>query len=128
MFRQLLLVGYRLIVLQLILLGIVAGVFVFINDWWGLVSVLLGGSSWILPSLYFVRKLFKPTTKRDSQNLLKDFLLGEGVKLLLSAGLITLIILFVPIQTGAFLCGYIAAIAASFFMPLCALSSCAIKK
>ena len=110
--------GYRLIVMQLVLLGIVAGIFVFIYDWYSVASVLLGGCAWIVPSLYFVRKLFKPKINRDSQALLKDFLLGEGIKLLLSAGLITLILLFCAIKTGAFLSGYGAAVAASFFTPL----------
>ena len=116
MFRHLLLTGYRLIILQLILLSIVAGVSIFISDWRGFISVLLGGGAWIVPSLYFVRKLFKPNT-RSAQTLLKDFLCGEGIKLLSSAGLIIFIVFFFSIKTGAFLSGYIATIAASFFMP-----------
>ena len=116
MFRHLLLMRYKLIVLQLILLSIVAGVSIFISDWYSFVSVLLGGSAWIVPNLYFVRKLFKLNTC-DAQILLKDFLCGEGIKLLLSTGLIIFIVFFISIKTGAFLSGYIATVAASFFMP-----------
>jgi F0F1-type ATP synthase assembly protein I len=116
MFRHLLMTGYKLIVLQLIFLSIVAGASVFISDRRGFISVLLGGSAWIVPSLYFVHKLFKPGT-RDAQTLLKDFLCCEGIKLLLSAGLITFIVFFISIKAGAFLSGYIATIAASFFVP-----------
>lgn len=118
MFRHHLAVGYKLIIAQLILLSIVAGISFFVGDWRSLFSVLLGGSAWIIPSLYFVRKLFKPKTIRDSQTLLKDFLLGEGVKLLLSFGLIVFILFFVSIKTPSFLSGYVAAITASFLMPL----------
>lgn len=118
MFRRFLLAGYRLIILQLILLSIVAGVIVFTNkDWLAFASALLGGSAWIIPSWYFVRKIFKPTAKRDWQTLLKDFFWGEGVKILLSGGLIVLFKLLFPIKTGAFLSGYIIVIAASFLMP-----------
>ena len=122
MFRYSLYIGYKLITLQLVLLGIVAGFFVFMSDWRGFISVLFGGSAWIIPSLYFVRKLFKPKNVRDAQALLKDFLCGEGIKLLLSAGLIILIIYFVSIKKGAFLSGYVTTIAASFFMPFFGLS------
>jgi len=118
MFRHLLLTGYKLIILQLILLSIVAGVSVFVSDWRGFISVLLGGGAWIIPNIYFVRKLFKPKNARDAQTLLKDFFCGEGIKLLLSAGLIIFIMFLVSIKAGAFLSGYIATIAASFFMPL----------
>ena len=73
MFQHHLAIGYKLIITQLILLSIVAGVAFFIDDWRSLFSVLLGGSAWIIPSLYFVHKLFKPKTIRDSQILLKIF-------------------------------------------------------
>ncbi|MEI8055309.1 MAG: ATP synthase subunit I [bacterium] len=116
MFRRFLLIGYKLIILQLILLSIVAGASVFISDWRGFISVLLGGGAWIIPSLYFVRKLFK-SNMCDAQALLKNFLCGEAIKLLLSAGLIIFIVFFFSIKTGAFLSGYIATIAASFFTP-----------
>jgi ATP synthase protein I len=122
MFRHHLAIGYKLIITQLILLSVAAGVALFVSDWRGFISVLLGGSAWIIPNLYFVRKLFKPETIRDSQALLKDFLLGEGVKLLLSAVLIVFILFFVSIKTLSFLSGYVAAITASFLMPFWASS------
>jgi|GEM_PF-1620054 ATP synthase protein I len=117
MFKHHLAIGYKLIITQLILLSIAAGVALFISDWRGFISVLLGGGAWIIPSLYFVHKLFKPETVRDLQALSKDFLLGEGVKLLLSAVLIVFILFFVSIKTLSFLSGYVAAITASFLMP-----------
>ena len=117
MFRQYLLIGYKLIILQLSILLIVAGISVFLGDWRGAISVLLGGSAWIIPSLYFVRKLFKPNTARNSEELLKDFLLGEALKILFSAGLIIFIMLFIPVKTTNFIGGYISTIAASFLIP-----------
>jgi ATP synthase protein I len=117
MLQQYLAVGYRLIIAQLILLSVVAGFFIAADDRLGFISVLLGGSAWIIPSLYFVHKLFKARTNWNAQALLKAFLMGEGIKFLLSIGLIISIVLFVTIKTWAFLCGYIAVIAASLLMP-----------
>ena len=98
------------------MLGIVAGIYIFTDTWRGFVSVVLGGSAWIIPSMYFSHKLFNQKTILNLHALLKNFLLGEGVKLLLSAGLIILFIFIFPVQTKSFLVGYIATIAASFFM------------
>jgi ATP synthase protein I len=117
MLRNHLLAGYKLIILQLILLSIVIGIFGFANNWLGAFSSLLGGVAWIIPSLYFVRKLFNSKKNKDSQALAKAFIIGEGVKLLLSIGLAALTIIFLNVSTGAFLSGYTAAIAASFLMP-----------
>ncbi len=108
---------YRLIVLQLILLSIVTGIFAWINNWHDAVSVLLGGSAWAVPSLYFVRKFLKTKTIHDPQKMLNNFLLGEGIKLLLSAGLIILILLTVTVNSLGFLSGYITVIATTHLLP-----------
>lgn len=117
MFRHHLIIGYKLIILQMLMVFVVASISVFISDWRGFVSVLLGGIAWVIPNLYFVHKLFKPKNIRDPQTLFKDFFLGEGIKLLFSAILIIFIIFLVPIKITGFLSGYIAAVAASFLMP-----------
>ena len=118
MLRNFLLAGYRLIIIQLILLGITAGVFAFVSGWHSSVSALLGGSAWIIPNLYFIRKLFKPKAKRTPQTMANDFFWGEGIKLLLSAGLIIIILLTFTIKVWGVLSGYVAAIATSFLLPL----------
>jgi F0F1-type ATP synthase assembly protein I len=106
--------GYRLIIIQIVLVTIVACI--FRNSGRELFSVLLGGSAWIIPSIYFVRKLFRKKTSYNIQGLFKKFFLGECIKLLLSAILIILIMLFFTVETKAFLSSYIAAHAASFLI------------
>jgi ATP synthase protein I len=122
MFRNHLLTGYKLIIWQLILLSIVAVFFIYKNNWHSLTSAVLGGSAWILPSLYFVHRLFNSKKNKNAQDLAKAFVTGEGMKLLLSIGLVALSAAFLNIKTGAFLSGYVAAIMASFLMPLWARS------
>jgi ATP synthase protein I len=117
MFQNYLISGYKLIGLQLLLLSIVSGIFIFIHDWRGFFSALSGGSAWIIPNLYFIHKLFKPKTNRDPQALAKSFLWGEGMKLLLSAGLIIIIMWLFEVKTTAFILGYVAAIGAIFLTP-----------
>ena len=117
MLQKYLATGYKLIFTQLVLLAILALSILFIQGLLGFTSVLLGGCAWIIPNLYFVHKLFKNKTTLDAQTLLKSFFIAEGVKLLSSIGLIIVFVLFFNIETWAFLCGYIAAIAASFLVP-----------
>lgn len=117
MFRRSLLVGYKLIILQSGMLSIVAGIMFATKGWSDFVAALLGGCAWIFPSLYFVHKVFTPKVKHDIKTLYKDFFWGEGLKLLLSAGLIILFKLLLPLKLGAFLLGYIVVVAASFLLP-----------
>jgi F0F1-type ATP synthase assembly protein I len=110
--------AYGLILLQLILILLLALGFGFYGGKREFGSVLLGGCVWLLPSIYFVRKLFAAKVQRNPQTLLKDFLVGELFKLLFSAGLIILVLYFIKIEVIAFISGYLAAITASFLLPL----------
>ena len=105
--------------LQLILLGVIALVFIFISGWFGAKSVLLGGGAWVIPYLYFNWRMSRVKTIFDMQTMLKGFLLNEAVKLLLSFGIVILILLTLAIDTKGFLVGYVAMVllsSLSFFM------------
>ena len=96
----------------------VAGIMLVTKGQSDFVDVLLGGCAWILPSLYFVHKVFNSKVKRNIKDLYKDFFWGEGLKLLLSAGLIILFKLSLQLKLGAFILGYITVVVASFVLPL----------
>lgn len=117
MYKQLLIAGYKLIILQLILLIVVGMLFGVLDTWNNFPSAILGGLAWIIPNIYFVFKVFKNKNNTDASSIAKNFIIGESVKLLLSVILIILIVLLIPITKIAFLSGYIAAIAATFAMP-----------
>ena len=120
MLKSYLSVGYKLVIMQFIFTSIAAAIYIFIGNWYDFTSVLFGGSAWIIPSLCFIYKLFKSKDNKNSQVLMRNFIIGEMAKLLLSAVLIIIITIFFHTKTVSFLSGYIAAISASFFMPFCA--------
>jgi len=117
MYKQLLITGYKLIILQLILLIAVSALFGIFGTWRNILSVTLGGMAWIIPNVYLVTRIFKNKSCTDASSITKNFIIGESIKLLLSMILIILIVLLIPITKVAFLSGYITAIAAIFAMP-----------
>ena len=101
---------YNLILFQLILLIIVAIIWAFISGWLGFKSALLGGISWIIPSLYFIWKSHQAKSIYDAKKILKCFFISEMVKMLLSFGMMALILLTCVIDKTTFLSSYIAMI------------------
>lgn len=90
--------------------------------WWGFkdikysYSALLGGMACIFPSWYFIHKFFK-NRQRSPQTILKDFYVGEMLKLFLSVVLLVLIVKYIPVHLLAVITGYIAACLAVWGMP-----------
>lgn len=117
MYKKLLIIGYKLIILQLILLIIVSVLFGIFDTWHNFLSVILGGMAWIIPNIYLVIRILKNKNNADMSSVTKDFIISECIKLLLSAILIILIVLLIPITKIAFLSGYIAVIIAAFAVP-----------
>lgn len=105
------------ILLQLFALTIMALIFAFINGWLGFKSVILGGSAWIIPNLYFICKMQQKKIAYKHYELLKVFFLYEAIKLLLSFSIILLILALFTINKLGFLSGYVIIILTSFLMP-----------
>jgi F0F1-type ATP synthase assembly protein I len=103
---------------QLVLLGVVAAGFIFIKGWPGFTSVLLGGSAWFIPNLYFLGKIRQIRVTFDNQKMLKEFFYGELIKLLLSFSMVTVIFLVCNIDRISFLSGYIFMVVVSFLTSL----------
>ncbi|MDR1057089.1 MAG: ATP synthase subunit I [Coxiellaceae bacterium] len=104
---------------QLIFLGIVTLVFIFISGWSSAQSVLLGGSAWIIPHWYFVWKVGRIKTIFNVRRMLKSFLFNELMKLILSFSIIILVLLTLSIDMIGFIVGYFAMVllsSLSFFM------------
>ncbi|WP_264435763.1 ATP synthase subunit I [Coxiella endosymbiont of Dermacentor marginatus] len=111
------LIAYRLVGLQAIVIVIVA-------FWWWIkgpgegLSVLLGGMACLLPSLYFARRLFDTTSLQAVKQLMVNFYIGELIKLILSAGLVIIIILYVPVSIVSFIIGFVGAQFGFWLAPL----------
>ncbi len=78
-------------------------------------SVILGGLACVIPSIYFVRKVFSSDT-RSPQKIVFDFYLAEFIKLFLSAILLVLIFKFLPINLVPLVIGYIGGYLAIWLM------------
>ena len=110
---------HSLIIKQLFLLGVFvlfALGFVFIRGWFGFKSVLLGGSAWFIPGLYFLWKMQEVNSAFDNKKMLKTFFLSEMIKLSLSFGMVALILLTCVVDRIGFLSGYIVMMLISFLM------------
>lgn len=101
-------VAYRLVGVQAVIVLIIAMLWLIggVTEAW---SALLGGTACVLPSLYFARRFFASADSMAARRILTAFYLGELVKLALSAGLVAVIILFVPVSIAPFMVGFVGA-------------------
>ncbi|WP_304985663.1 ATP synthase subunit I [Coxiella-like endosymbiont] len=110
-------IAYRIVGLQAMIVVVIA------LGWWikGAIenlSVLLGGMACLLPSLYFARRLFATTSPRVVKQSMVNFYLGEVIKLALSAGLVIVIILYIPVSIVPFIMGFVGAQFGFWLAPL----------
>lgn len=101
-------IAYRLVGLQAMIVVVVS------LGWWikGVIeglSVLLGGMACFLPSLYFAHCLFATTSPRVVKQSMVNFYLGEVIKLVLSAGMVIVIILYISVSIVPFIMGFVGA-------------------
>jgi ATP synthase protein I len=104
-----------------IILGLALVLFLFQGMKSGL-SALAGGLSYCIPTYMFVLGVFDRTGASAATSFLLKFIVGETVKLTLSAIFFVLIVKYLPVVFPAVLGGYIAAIFAFFVASFIALS------
>lgn len=101
-------IAYRLVGLQAVFVIIIALCW-SVEGIFGVSSALLGGLAGVLPSFYFAKRFFATTSARAPKKIIKSFYLGEITKLLFSAVLVLLIILFIPVAIAPFITGFVGA-------------------
>ncbi|WP_244670071.1 ATP synthase subunit I [Coxiella endosymbiont of Amblyomma nuttalli] len=116
------LVTYRLMGLQAVAATIIA------LCWWlkgatEALSAFLGGAVCMLPNFYFARHLFAVTGSLAIKRIMINFFLGELIKLGLSAMLVILVVIFIPVAILPFIVGFAGAQFAFWFAPLWILGS-----
>jgi ATP synthase protein I len=72
-------------------------------------SALLGGIVCVVPSLVFASRLFRHFGARSAQHIVKAFYKGEIIKLALTSILFILVLVYIPLNILAFLCGFLGA-------------------
>lgn len=104
--------------LQLAFVLVLAGVGLLAGGAMAGMSVMLGGASYLLPSLFFAVRLNRLTRRVMASGVSYplEFLLGEAIKILSTIGLLALCHYLVPgLVWGWFLGGLAAALQAGFF-------------
>ncbi len=110
-------IAYRLVGLQALVVIVIA-LFWLISGGMEALSALLGGAAGVVPSFYFARRLFATTSARAPKRIIKAFYLGELFKLVLSAGLVLLIILIIPVAIVPLITGFMGAQFGFWLAPL----------
>jgi ATP synthase protein I len=70
-------------------------------------SALLGGSICTFTSWCFAQKMFKFQGAQQSQRIVKSFYRAEGMKMVLTFLLFSLVFLFIPVSAPVFFVSYI---------------------
>ncbi|MCK4609340.1 MAG: ATP synthase subunit I [Gammaproteobacteria bacterium] len=100
--------AYKLIILQIAVAMLLFVVWWWFKDFAAGISAILGAIACIIPSIYFVHKFFSKHERTTGQ-IIRDFYIGELVKLFMSAIFLVLIVKFLPVQLVAVVIGYVAA-------------------
>ena len=110
--------AYWFVGLQALLVVIIAA------GWWirGIteaLSAILGGGACVIPNFLFSRCLFAAmNTTQTVKRILANFYIGELIKLVLSAGLVLLIVLFIPVSLVPLIIGFVGAQFGFWLLPL----------
>lgn len=86
-------------------------------------SSLMGALAAIIPNALFGVIAFVYAGARANQKVVKSFFVGEGVKLLLTAALISLLFLTTSFYPVWLLCGFVIAVLAQWVAPILFLKS-----
>lgn len=107
----------KLILLQLFVVLAIAVLCWIVFSWKTGWSSFLGGLAAVIPSFYFVWRFFSPK-KRTPAQIIKDFFLGEFIKITLGAVFLVVLVKLLPVALLPLLIGYITAYFAIWLIPL----------
>ncbi|MBA2710897.1 MAG: ATP synthase subunit I [Tatlockia sp.] len=82
------------------------------------VSAMLGGLVAIVPSILFAKKMFRYQGARAAQQIVKNFYIGEALKIFSTAILFTLVFVLYKVAPLAFFTTYIVVLMSYWFAPL----------
>lgn len=108
----------RLLLAQLLLIGLVTVVLALAVSLHAAYSLLLGGALCVLASVIVAYGIFPQFGRRGSVRIMKRFFVAEAVKYLVTILLMIALFKWVPLNPLAFFVGYIVAQAVFWFAPL----------
>ena len=101
--------SFRLVGLQSITVLIVLLLWTCIGCWFSIYSALIGSIAALVPSFCFAKLFFKTTSAKKANKIVRNFYIGELIKLVMSSVLLGLIITLIPIKLLPFLTGFLSA-------------------
>ena len=107
----------KLLTVQALILVVVAAFGLF-KEFQVAVSLLSGGLAVFLANLFFVHKAFSLCGAQASKQVVAAFYFGETVKIILSAGLLTIAFLIFAGYEVYALAGYIVALLCQWLAPI----------
>ncbi|MDP1602499.1 MAG: ATP synthase subunit I [Legionella sp.] len=108
----------RLLALQFILCVLITACVLLAYGFQSAISALLGGLVAFIPSALFAVKFFRHQGARAARQIVKDFYVGEFLKILSSILLFTLVFIVFEVVPLAFFLTYIAVVMTHWFAPL----------
>jgi ATP synthase protein I len=108
----------RLLKTQLFTSALISIVFLLLLGKREGISAMLGGMVAILPSVLFAKKMFRYQGARAARQIVKNFYIGEALKILSTAILFTLVFVLYKIAPLAFFFTYIVVLMNYWFAPL----------
>lgn len=87
------------------------------------IAIICGGLSAIIPNALFGAIAFMYAGARANQKVVKSFFLGEGVKILLTALLLSMLFLVTNLAPLWLMSGFITAVFAQWLVPILSLKS-----
>ncbi len=108
----------RLLKTQLLTSALISIVFLLLLGKREGISAMLGGMVAIVPSILFAKKMFRYQGARAARQIVKNFYIGEALKILSTAILFTLVFVLYKIAPLVFFFTYIVVLMNYWFAPL----------
>lgn len=108
----------RLVACQLILTALIALGCLLVSGQMPATSALLGGLVCTIPNAFFARKMFEYAGARAARQIVNNFYKGEGLKIILSILLFTVVLKFFNIIPLIFFIVYLVVQMTVWFAPL----------
>lgn len=102
---------------QVLIFLLSALILLFLSDMHHALSALLGGIAATIPSLIFAMKAFRYQKALDARRIMRNFYVGEGLKILTSALIFSLTFRNVRVEPLAFFGTYIAVMMSIWLTP-----------
>jgi ATP synthase protein I len=108
---------YLLLIIQFGIVAIFATVLIFAVNYHAAIATFFGGLAGIIPNIYFIWKVFGKEFI-SAKAVIKNFFIGEFVKLFLGAIFLVLLARFANMPLFYLIIGYLVTFLAVFFLPM----------